>query len=117
MKQMTPAQLKRAAELLHARDAIREFLSARDKDSEFVKAHLNSRWDHEREEGRKLPKASVVDIQINDADRCDTAGDTDPDTLASWYIPRDILECGLRATLPSIDAELTLLGVTEGKSA
>lgn len=101
--------LKRAADLVHARDAIEEFLNSRDAESDTVQALLNSEHDFRRRDGRKLLKAEVVELSVTDAKSCAHPGD--PDTLDYWFLPRDVLEGALRHQLTAVREELAALGI------
>jgi hypothetical protein len=105
---MTEEQAQRVVDLVASRETIEEFLSARDPESAFVQRHINSTWEHERAEGKKLPLAEMAEIMISDASSFE---EQDSDTLGSWYILRDILERALKPELDRIAAELKSLGV------
>lgn len=108
---MTEAQVLRARSLIFAREQIEEFLSARDPKSAVVRRYLESKYDFQKREGKRLPLAAVVEIQITDANSAETAADEEPDTLSYWYLPRDVVERALKRELEEIAAELKTLGV------
>ena len=110
---MTEQQLVRAAELVHTRDEIKEFLATRDPKSALVQEHAKSRYEFRQREAKKMPKVGVAEITLVDAERCDKVGE--PDSLACWFIARDVLENALRAYLPKVEAELAALGVRQRK--
>ena len=111
---MTEAQLGRAAELIHTRDEIKEFLSARDPKSAFVQEYAKSTYEFQRCEAKQMPKAGVAEITLVDEKRCDKVGEQ-PDTLAYWFIARDVLEKALMSYLPKVEAELASFGIKPKK--
>lgn len=110
---MTEAQLERAAELIHTRDAIKEFLTTRDPKSAIIQEYAKSKYEFQQREARRMPKVEVAEITLVDAQRCDKIDE--PDTLACWYIARDVLENALRSYLPHVEAELAALGIESKK--
>ena len=90
---------------MHTRCEIEEFLTARDAQSELVREYAESIYEYQRREAKALPIAGVVEIVLVDADRCDHAADQAPDSLAYWYLARDVVECALRDYLPKIENE------------
>lgn len=111
---MTEAQLERAAELIHTRDEIKEFLSARNPKSALVQEYAKSKYEFQQREAKKIPKVGVAEIVLIDAERCDKVDE--PDSLAYWYIARDVLESSLRSYLPKVEAELASLGIKPKKA-
>jgi hypothetical protein len=109
---VTEASVMRAHDLIHTRDEILEFLTANDPASPLVKGYLDSKYEHQREDGEQLPTAEVSRISIEDARSVITAQDEEPQSLAYWYISRTVLERALRREIEAIAAELKDLGVT-----
>lgn len=107
---MTEQQLERAAELIHTRDEIKEFLTARDPKSALVQGYAKSKYEFQQREAKKIPKVGVIEMMLVDEKRCDKVGEN-ADCLCYWYIARDVLENALRSYLPEVDAELKKLGV------
>lgn len=110
---MTKDQLIRASELIHTRDEIKEFLTARDPKSDFVQGYAKSQYDFQKQQAKQIPVSRVVEITLMNADRCDLMKDQEPDNLVYWYIARDVVENALRAYLPKIETEIKILGITE----
>ena len=111
---MTEQQLVRAAELVHTRDEIKEFLATRDPQSALVQEYAKSKYEFQQREAKKMPKVGVAEITLVDAKRCDKVGE--PDMLAYWFIARDVLENALRSYLPKVEAELASLGIHARKA-
>lgn len=109
---MTEAQVKRANELIYARDELEEFLSARDPQSEFVRSYVESKHEYRRDDGKRLQRAKVVALYISDTGSCRSAAEGDHETVGSWHLPRDVVERAFEFALKDVRHELAELGVT-----
>lgn len=101
-KLLTEAQLHRATDLVYAREQIEEFLAIRRASKAEQKKYY---------EGHKLRKAAVVQIAITDANRPQSASDEECQTIAYWYLSRNVLERALRAELELVKADIKALGI------
>jgi hypothetical protein len=109
---MTEKQVKRAGDLIFARDQIKEYLTTRDPKSDAVTGMLESKYEFQQEDGRALPDAAVVSFAVSDARTCQTAESEEPqDLYGDWYIPRDVMDRALHRELAEIDCELAAIGV------
>lgn len=105
---MTEQELRRANNLLYAREQINDFLATRGVDSPLVRSLIDSAFGTHQQAGKDLPEAPICEIAIV---RADSLYEEARDALATWRLPRDVLEDALIAQLDRIAAELKQLGI------